>query len=140
MNMSTRRQSRELALQVLFQHEFLPGRDLTDAVGTFRRAFQAPEEVWDYGLHLLEGIQKDRTEIDQMIQSHTAHWRIERLALVDLNLLRMASFELKKPHSEVPPAVVINEAIELAKKYGSSDSGKFVNGVLDQIRKSLNST
>ena len=134
---SARRQARELALQVLFQLEFAPGQDLTVALNNYRAAFEVEEETWTYALQLLQGIQQKRAKIDETIQAHTAHWRLERLALVDLNLLRIATFELHFGSSEVPPPVAINEAIEIAKKYGTTDSGKFVNGVLDQIRKAV---
>ncbi|MGE0763718.1 MAG: transcription antitermination factor NusB [Bdellovibrionales bacterium] len=134
---SARRQARELALQVLFQLEFAPGQDLTAALNNYRAAFEVEEDTWAYALQLLQGIQQKRVKIDEVVQAHTAHWRLERLALVDLNLLRIATFELHFGAGEIPPAVAINEAIEIAKKYGTTDSGKFVNGVLDQIRKAV---
>lgn len=133
--MNARRHSREIALQVLFQLEFAPDQTLTTALNNFRTAFSAPEEVWAYALELLEGIQSHRPAIDGAIQTHAAHWRLGRMALVDLNLLRIATFEMKWAPILVPPAVAINEAIELAKKYGTTDSSKFVNGILDQIHK-----
>jgi len=134
---TSRRNSRELALQVLFQLEFTSQKDLSAALDNFRRAYTAPEDVWGYALRLLEYLQGHKDEIDQLIQSQTAHWRLERLALVDLNILRLAASEMRIADEEVPPAVAINEAIELAKKYGTSESAKFVNGVLDQIRRQL---
>lgn len=136
MSQSTRRQARELALQVLFQLEFAPGRDLTLALRNFQAAFEAEADTWDYAMQLLQGIQVKQAELDQLIQTHTAHWKLERLALVDLNVLRIAAFELQNG-ALAPAPVVINEAIEIAKKYGTTDSGKFVNGVLDQIRKAV---
>ncbi len=135
MATSSRRHSRELALQVLFQLEFAPQHDLVTALDNFRAAFTAEEGVWQYALTLLQGVQKSRQDIDSIIQENMAHWKIERLSLVDLNILRIATFELKYGGNEVPPNAAINEAIEMAKKYSTSDSGKFVNGVLDQIRK-----
>jgi transcription antitermination protein NusB len=133
--MNPRRHSREIALQVLFQLEFAPGQDLTMALNNFREAFAAPEEVWQYALEVLRGVQQKRSEIDQQIQTHAAHWRLGRMALVDLNLLRIATYEMRYASEPVPAPVAINEAIELAKKYGTSDSSKFVNGILDQIHK-----
>ena len=133
--MNSRRHSREIALQVLFQLEFAPGQDLTMALNNFRAAFEAPEDVWQYALEVLKGIQDNKEQIDAAIQAHAAHWRLGRMALVDLNLLRIATFEMTLAPVSVPPAVAINEAIELAKKYGTTDSGKFVNGILDQIHK-----
>lgn len=137
MATSSRRLSRELALQVLFQLEFAPQHDLVMALDNFRAAFTAEEGVWQYALTLLQGIQKSRADIDSVIQANMAHWKIDRLSLVDLNILRIATFELKYNAGEVPPNAAINEAIEMAKKYSTSDSGKFVNGVLDQIRKQV---
>ena len=134
-----RRQAREMALQVLFQLEYAAGLDPLTALNGFREAVSAPEDAWRYAAHLLEGVQGQKTAVDELIQAHMAHWRLDRLALVDLNILRIAAFELRFGNEEVPAAVAINEAIEIAKKYGSSDSGKFVNGILDQIRKSAKS-
>lgn len=133
--MNSRRHSREIALQVLFQLEFAPGQDLSAALNNFRAAFTAPEDVWRYANEILSGILSRKAEIDDSIQAHAAHWKLGRMALVDLNLLRIATFEMKFADASVPPAVAINEAIELAKKYGTTDSGKFVNGILDQIHK-----
>lgn len=135
MGLSARRQSRELALQALFQLEFLAGQDLKLALGYFRTIMDAEPAVWTYAGELLDGVQKNRTEIDKLIQEHTSHWKLDRLALVDLNILRLATYELKFSGEQVPPAAVINEAIEIAKKYGTTDSGKFVNGVLDQVHR-----
>lgn len=135
MALSARRQARELALQALFQLEFLANQDLKVALAYFRKTMEADPSTWEYAEILLDGVQKNRTEIDKVIQEHTAHWRLERLALVDLNILRLATYELKFSGETVPFAAVINEAIEIAKKYGTSDSGKFVNGVLDQIHR-----
>jgi N utilization substance protein B len=134
--MSSRRDAREIALQLLFQIEFAPGQDLDTALVNFRAAFSAPDDVWDYAKEILAGILNNKEKIDGSIQSHAAHWKLGRMALVDLNLLRIATYEMKFAGASVPPAVAINEAIELAKKFGTTDSGKFVNGILDQIHKS----
>ena len=137
MPAGARRQARELALQVMFQLEFAPGQDLTVALNNFRTAFAAEDDVWHYALEILSGMQQQKANIDQIVQTHTAHWRLERLALVDLNVLRIATFEMHFGGGQTPAPVAINEAIEIAKKYGTTDSGKFVNGVLDQIRKAV---
>lgn len=131
-----RRQSRELALQVLFQMEHQGLKDLKSSISVFRQGYSAPDEVWSYALTLLEGIEQHRTEIDQAISQNSAHWRIERMPSVDAHILRVATYELLFGEDEVPEAAAINEAIEIAKKFSTSDSGKFINGVLDQIRKS----
>lgn len=137
MNPQLRRQARELTLQILFQLEFAPDQNLTLALNYFKTAFQADLGTWDYANQLLKGIQNHRLQIDASLQALTSHWKLDRLALVDLNVLRIASYEIQYGGGEVPPPVVINEAIEIAKKYGSTDSGKFVNGVLDQLRKNI---
>lgn len=131
----TRRLSRELALQVLFQQEFASKQSAHAGLETFRGSFDAAPEVWSYALELLKGIEKNREGIDTIIQKCSAHWKLKRMALVDLNIMRVAAFELKFADASVPHAVIINEAIEISKKYGTVDSGAFVNGILDQIMK-----
>ncbi len=133
--MGQRRQSRELALQVLFQTEFAPSLSFQDGLRTFRNNFDAPAEVWLYAETLLEGIQENRAKIDAMIQGSSAHWTLKRMALVDLNIMRIACFETKFSSEKVPAAVAIDEAIEISRKYGTTDSAAFVNGVLDQLNK-----
>lgn len=132
---SMRRQSRELALQVLFQQEFTPNQNVENALLTFRRSFDAEADVWTYALELLKGVESNSKNIDQAIQGAAAHWTLKRMAMVDLNIMRIATFELKFGGNTVPPAVVIDEAIEISKKYGTTDSAAFVNGILDQIMK-----
>ncbi len=132
---STRRMSRELALQVLFQQEFSPQQSVDAGLENFRRSFDATPEVWNYAQELLRGVITHAIEIDGLIQSRSAHWTLKRMALVDLNIMRIAVYELKYALEAVPPAVAINEAIEISKKYGTVDSAAFVNGILDQIMK-----
>jgi N utilization substance protein B len=131
----TRRLSRELALQVLFQQEFSPKQSVEQGLETFRQSFLATPEVWSYALELLQGVHAHRGEIDKRIQKCSTHWKLPRMALVDLNIMRIATFELKHSAEAVPPAVIINEAIEISKIYGTIDSAAFVNGILDQIMK-----
>ncbi|MGE0527167.1 MAG: transcription antitermination factor NusB [Bdellovibrionales bacterium] len=138
MSVSTRRLSREVALQVLFQQEFSNQQTVEAGLEAFRRSFDAAPEVWEYAHYLLKGVEQNRPEIDSLIQRSSAHWTLKRMALVDLNIMRVATFELKfsqGPASSVPPAVAINEAIEISKKYGTVDSAAFVNGILDQVMK-----
>lgn len=131
----TRRLSRELALQVLFQQEFAPKQTVEAGLENFKRSFAATAEVWEYALDLLRGVEKNHKEIDETIQKNSAHWTLKRMALVDLNIMRVATFELKFGGGVVPPAVCIDEAVEISKKYGTVDSSAFVNGILDQIMK-----
>lgn len=132
--MSQRRLAREMALQILFQLEFAPDQDLNVALDYFRQTIEATPETWGYAKTLLTGVQQQKKAIDSLIQGTAQNWRIDRMALVDLNIIRLITFELKFSDHSVPPAAAINEAVELAKKYGSTDSGRFVNGVLDQIK------
>lgn len=136
MQSSLRRQARELALQVLFQREFLPSIDADAGLAVFKDNFKAHDDVWVYAHNLITGVITKITEIDQVIQSNSAHWSLNRMALTDLILLRIAVFELKYADPLIPPAVAMNEAIEISKKYGTTDSAAFVNGILDQIYRS----
>lgn len=131
----SRRLSRELALQVLFQQEFNTKQKVEDGLKTFRGSFEATEDVFEYALVLLQGVEANGPAIDATIGKASSHWTIERMALVDLNIMRIATFELKFSGDAVPAAVAIDEAIEISKKYGSADSAAFVNGILDQIVK-----
>jgi N utilization substance protein B len=85
---------------------------------------------------LVEGVVANQEELDKLIRQHSEHWRLERMAAVDRNLLRLALYELLHV-PEVPAKVVINEAVELAKKYGSEESGSFINGILDRVRQEV---
>jgi len=128
----SRSHCRELALQFLYQAEFAgPGRGLE--VTQFWRHFRKGEKAPAYLLQLVQGVTTHREELDALITRHSEHWRLERMAAVDRNLLRLAAYELLY-EPKIPPKVVINEAVELAKLYGTEDSGAFVNGILDRIR------
>lgn len=133
----TRRQSRELALQILFQQEFVAEINVAQALKNFKESFDAPDEVWIYATKILDGIRAKKNEIDSLIEKNSSHWRMPRMALVDRNLLRIGVFEIAFSDGEVPPKAALNEAIEISKKYGTTDSSAFINGILDQILKSL---
>lgn len=128
-----RPQARKLALQALFQREFSDG----NTIDQLTRIEQEPVEpaVRDYAEMLALGVNDNKTKIDALIQSASPRWKIDRMSSVDRNLLRLAVFEMKFAEQPIKPSIVINEAIELAKTYGSSESGAFVNGILDQILK-----
>jgi len=134
--MGTRRKSRELALQMLFQSDM--GKQDADHV---RRTFWAEHgtasaEVRGFADDLFRVATDRGTEIDKLIEGHAEHWRMDRMAAVDRNLLRTAIAELLA-YPETPRAVVINEALEIARKFSSPESVQFVNGVLDSVRKDL---
>ncbi len=127
--MGSRRQARELALQLLYQTE-LTGADPAD-MQLHSDAWQgASQGVRDFADELLRGVMAHREEIDDNLSRQTSHWRLERLAAVDRNILRLALYELMYCEG-TPAAVVIDEAIEIAKRFGAEESARFVNGVLD---------
>jgi N utilization substance protein B len=128
-----RRKSRECALQLLFELEF----NSEDRQGLIRQYWdqqKASPEIREYGTWLVEQVFGHREEIDGLIQSASEHWRVARMAVVDRNVLRIAVCELLHEPSLVP-AIVIDEAIEIARKYSGDEAAVFVNGVLDAVRK-----
>ncbi len=127
--MGTRRHARELALQLLYQHE-LTQASLEDMKVHFEGWRGASESEKAFADELVVGTLDHREEIDQQLEQQTTHWRFDRLAAVDRNILRLALYELMH-NRDTPAAVVIDEAIEVAKKFGAEESPKFVNGVLD---------
>jgi N utilization substance protein B len=129
-----RRQSRELALQILFQTEFSPQILLSELIHVFETT--ADKSTLDYTENLIQGVKTHKKEIDAAIQANSSHWKIDRMALVDRNILRLATFEMKWAAEPVKPNIVINEAVEIAKKYGTTESASFINGILDQVSKS----
>lgn len=128
----SRSRCRELALQFLYQAEFAGPRGAAE-VAQFWRHFRKGNQTPDYLLQLVEGVAVHLEELDALISRYSEHWRLERMAAVDRNLLRLAAYELLY-EPRIPPKVVINEAVELAKLYGTEGSGAFVNGILDRIR------
>lgn len=133
-----RRDSRELAMQILFHHEFETDQTASQFsvdhfLALFEKKFNA--ETLNYAQTIFEGIQKYRSQVDDVIHACSAHWKMNRMSSVDRNILRVATFELKFSTGEVQPQVAINEAIEIAKKYSTAESSAFINGVLDQVAK-----
>ncbi len=130
--MGSRRRSREMAVQVLYQVDMAEG-DIAEALRAFCEHFDAPDRIRDFAVELINGAYNNRAEIDGLISRFSEHWRLERMPTVDRNILRLAVFELLY-RSDIPPKVSINEAVDLGKKFGSEDSGSFINGILDRIR------
>jgi transcription antitermination protein NusB len=133
--MASRRKSRELALQMLFQWE-VGAHSPEKVMSTFLKANTANAEVKEFARGLFEGTVQHVDSIDPLLRRHAEHWKLERMAAVDRNVLRLALYELLH-HPETPPAVVINEALELARRFSAAESVEFVNGVLDAVRKGL---
>jgi N utilization substance protein B len=124
-----RRRARESALQLLFQEDFNQG-------GSPSLDQNKKENISDFRDCIVKGVLLNRAEIDRLIEQQVENWSTSRIATVDHNVLRMAIFEIVFL-KETPPKVVINEAIEIAKRYGNEHSGAFVNGVLDAIHHAL---
>ncbi len=132
-----RRQSRELALKLLFQSEFSEPLSWNDLLNTQDSREAIPEEIQLYAKEIIRGVQTHQSEIDQLIQQNSSNWKINRMATIDRNLLRVAIYELKFAPNPLSPSIVINEAIEIAKVYGGTDSSGFINGILDHIARKL---
>ena len=133
--MGKRRKARESTLQILFQLEFNDS-ELENIFESFWQEKKASKEIKEYSRWLVEGIVSHRERIDRLIQSVSENWRIDRMALVDRNVLRIAVFELLC-EERLAPAIVIDEAIEISKKYSSEEAATFVNGILDAARKKI---
>ena len=134
--MGTRRKSRELALQMLFQAD-MGGQSMDQVLRTFWSGRgTVSEEVRNFAEDLFRTATEKAGEIDQLIERHAQHWRMERMAAVDRNLLRSGVAEfLGFPRT--PKPVVINEALEIARKFSSPESVQFINGVLDSVAREL---
>ncbi len=133
--MGYRRQSRELALQFLYGYE-LNRQEREEALQQFRRQARLPESSRRFAEELIVGVLDRREEIDRLIDSHSQNWNIDRLALVDKQILRLALYELYW-REDIPAPVTINEAVEIAKKFSTPQSGQFVNGILDRVREEI---
>jgi len=132
---SRRTKARERALQALYQID-VAAEGIEDALARFWKSFEPVErEVMDQAESLVRGVASERRAVDDAIERVSTNWRLDRMAKVDRNVLRLAVYELLR--TDVPVKVVINEAIELGKKYGSESSGAFVNGVLDKVASGL---
>ncbi len=129
--MGARRKGRELALQVLYQLEIT--RETSEqALHAFAESFESNPRAREFAWGLVHGVVERRDEIDAVIAGAAEHWRLERLSRIDVNVIRIATYEMTAA-PELPVEIVLNEAIEVARKYGSADSATFVNGVLDQV-------
>jgi len=158
--MGTRREARERAVQFLFQHDLNPADDLNQALDQFWQAQQIvalsekerrailesgaelpppstqQAAVQLFAEPLIRGVLEHQTAIDEAIRHHVKNWELRRIAAVDRNVLRLAIFEMLH-RDDIPPVVSINEAVDIAKRFSTEDSGKFVNGILDKIKGEL---
>jgi N utilization substance protein B len=132
--MSLRRKSREFALQMLFQWDMSP-QEPAKLEAKFWRGAKAADTTRKFANQLFEGACSEAEKLDALISAHAKDWRLERLAATDRAILRLAIHELRL--AETPPKVVLNEAVELAKKFSSEEAAPFVNGILEAVRKAL---
>jgi N utilization substance protein B len=158
--MGKRREARERAVQFLFQHDLNPPEDLQAALEEFWGSQRAAAIAEDKGVAswgqpielpppttdeaavrlfadpLIRGTLEHRDQADSVIKKHARNWELHRIAAVDRNILRLAIYEMLH-RDDIPPVVSINEAVDIAKKFSTQDSGKFVNGILDKVRSEL---
>lgn len=126
-----RRQSREIALQILFQTEYAPQISFEDLFSIYEE--QKDRGIIKYADDLVRGVQTHKMKVDEKIQEASRHWKIERMGGVDRNILRLSVYEMLFASEMIEPKIAINEAIEVAKVFGSQESASFVNGILDQV-------
>jgi N utilization substance protein B len=127
-----RRKSREFALQVLYQLDITKS-DPTGTLAQFQDHFSGDGKRDDFMERLVLGVLEHCEEIDRLIEKYSENWRLDRMNIIDRDILRMATYELLYCE-KIPPKVTLNEAIELGKRFGSEDSGGFINGILDRIQ------
>jgi N utilization substance protein B len=131
--MTLRRKAREYALQMLFQWD-VGSHDPAQMKANFWKGTRSEKKTRDFANQLFDGAVATVHEIDPLITRHAKNWRVERMAAIDRNILRLAIYELRR--GDPPTKVVINEAVELAKKFSSEESAPFINGILDAVAKS----
>jgi N utilization substance protein B len=132
--MRRRSSSREHALKILYQFDIVK-RPIEAVIESYWGAEESKdEEVITYANLLVKGIRANTDAIDNKISEYATNWQLKRMAVIDRNVMRIGLYELKYT-TDIPPKVAINEAVELAKKYGDLESSKFVNGILDKIHK-----
>jgi N utilization substance protein B len=133
--MSARRKGRELALQALYQLE-MSGDAPEPALRRFEESFDNSPEARDFAWELVRGVLERRTDLDARIAESSEHWRLERLSRIDANVIRIAVCEMTGD-PPLPVEIAIDEAVEIAKRYGTAESAAFVNGVLDAVARRL---
>jgi N utilization substance protein B len=134
--MGARRKARELALQMLYQHD-LSGNEPETIILTFDELQKSKPNTREFATKIFRGTVENLSKIDEMIQQQADNWRLTRMAVVDRNIIRMSVYEFLH-EDDTPKLVIIDEAIEIAKKFGTQKSGQFINGILDGILKRYN--
>ena len=131
--MGKRRTAREAAVQFLFMYDFHSGAAVKPLLREFWNSVSADDEVRNFAEHIIGGVLDRKAEIDDIIARYVQNWDFSRIALMERNILRISFFEiLFRP--DIPDVASINEAVDIAKKYGAQDAGKFVNGILDKVK------
>jgi N utilization substance protein B len=133
--MGKRTKARECALQMLYQWD-VTREPMARVAASFWKVRTTTDETRARAEHLAAGAQQSLSRIDEAIAASATHWRFDRIAAIDRNILRLGAYELMM-EPETPPAVVLDEAVEMAKRFGEADSPAFVNGVLDAIRRKV---
>ncbi|MEM8946483.1 MAG: transcription antitermination factor NusB [Planctomycetota bacterium] len=128
--MASRRRAREIALQALFQEDLNP-RDSRDQFAPFVQARLQDNELREFATSLVMGVLRNREELDELLEAKAENWSLSRMAATDRNVMRLGAFEIR--YSDTPDLVAIDEAVELAKRFGSKQSSQFVNGILDKL-------
>ena len=128
--MARRSRAREVALQALFQDDLNP-QESPKLLSQFLNSRLKSDELRDFARSLVMGVKRNRAELDTLLEHHAENWSLTRMAATDRNVLRLGAFEIR--YTDTPDRVAINEAVELAKRFGSANSSQFVNGILDQL-------
>ena len=130
--MSRRSRAREIALQALFQEDLNP-REGRDQLAPLLQSRLKDEHLREFAEQLVLGVLRNREELDQLLEAQADNWSLSRMAATDRNVLRLGAFEIR--YSDTPDRVAVDEAVELAKRFGSAQSSQFVNGILDKLIK-----
>jgi N utilization substance protein B len=136
--MGYRRLSRELALQALFFLDMNSSGDVQADVAAFclENEVELTPTVQPFFMELVQGVMSTLDKIEPMLETYSKNWKVSRMPVVDRNIMRIAEFELLE-RPDIPPSVTINEAVDIAKKFSTRESGPFVNGILDRIREAI---
>jgi transcription antitermination factor NusB len=130
--MGNRSKARELAIQILYYMEFTKG-SIGDSFDVICDNFSSSNAIKTFSKKLVYGVCGNMDALDKAIRDASKNWRLERMSIVDRSILRLGAFEILHPDEDIPPKVAIDEAIELGKKFGTEESGAFINGILDNI-------
>ncbi len=134
--MGVRRLGRECAVQFLYQYDLNPDKNWEKSLNAFWKLSEPSKSAQEFADGLIRGVMGKLPELDAKIKTLADNWDFSRLAVVDRNILRLAMYEMSY-REEIPPVVTINEAIEIAKRFSTEESGKFVNGLLDRAKKDI---